>query len=122
VSRSTPEWIGKTDDTATPPRVKARIYLGAAGHCKFCTRFVDGSALVAEYDHVIPLILGGQNRETNLQLLCSECHAVKTKRDVKIKAKVARVQKRHLGIKKPRTMTSWRRFDGTVVHAARTRS
>jgi len=119
--RSVPEWIGRTDDSATPPRVKARIYLDAEGRCKCCTRFIDGSALVAEYDHIIPLILGGANRETNLQLLCSECHAAKTKRDVKIKAKVARVRKRNLGIKKPSKFPGsrdgrWKKkMDGSVV-------
>lgn len=119
--RSVPEWIGKTDNTAAPPRVKVRIYLDAEGHCKCCTRFIDGSALVAEYDHAIPLILGGANRETNLQLLCSECHAAKTKRDVKIKAKVARVQKKHIGIRKPSRFPGSRdsrfkkKIDGSVV-------
>jgi hypothetical protein len=40
---------------------------------------------------------------------------------VKIKAKVARVRKRHIGLKKPRTMTRWRRFDGSVREAGRER-
>jgi 5-methylcytosine-specific restriction protein A len=121
MSREVPEWIGKTDDTATPPRVKARLYLDAEGKCKHCTRFIDGSKLVAEHDHVIPLILGGRNRESNLQLLCSGCHSAKTKLDVKIKAKVARVRKRHIGIKKPRTIRSWRKFNGEIVTAGRDR-
>jgi 5-methylcytosine-specific restriction endonuclease McrA len=121
MTREVPEWIGRTDNTAPPPRVKARIYLLAEGHCKHCTRFIDGSALTAEYDHVIPIILGGENRETNLQLLCEPCHAAKTKIDVKLKSKVARVRKAHLGIKKPRAIRSWRRFDGSIVHAARER-
>lgn len=119
--RSIPEWIGRNDDAAAPPRVKARIYLDAEGRCKCCTRFIDGSALVAEYDHAIPLILGGKNRETNLQLLCSECHSAKTKRDVKIKAKVARVRKIHIGIRKPSRFpgsrnSRWKKkIDGSVV-------
>ena len=121
MSRTTQEWIGKTDDTSPPPRVKARIYLDAEGHCKHCTRFIDGSALVAQYDHAIPLILGGANKESNLQLLCTECHSGKTKLDVKLKAKVARVRKRHIGLKKPRTMTRWRKFNGDPVYAERER-
>lgn len=121
MTRSLPEWIGKTDNTATPPRVKVRIYLECEGRCKKCTRFIDGAALVAEYDHVVPIILGGENRETNLQLLCNECHSAKTKLDVKLKAKVSRVRKRHLGIKKPRTIRAWRKFNGEVVYASRDR-
>lgn len=44
-----------------------------------------------------------------------------TKRDIKIKAKVARIRKRNLGIRKPRTIRTWRRFDGTPVYASRER-
>ena len=82
--------------------------------------------LRAEFDHMIPLILGGEHRESNLTLLCHECHAAKTKLDVKLKAKVARVRQRNLGIKKrkgrplPGTKASgWRkRMDGTVERRA----
>ena len=121
MSRKVEEWKGRSDDTAVPPRVKARIYLAAEGRCKNCTRFIDGSALAGEYDHVIPLILGGENKESNLQLLCSECHANKSRLDVKLKAKVARVRKRHLGIRKPSRFACSRdskfkkRIDGSVV-------
>ena len=99
MSRSTDEWRGKTDDTAIPPRVKERIARAACDHCVKCDRKV-GEKLRPEFDHVTPLILGGQNRESNIQLLCHECHGAKTKLDVKLKAKVARVRtKLSLGIK-----------------------
>lgn len=98
MSRALPEWIGHTPDTAIPDRVKLRVHDRAEGKCKKC----DQPARPAEYDHAIPLIIGGENRETNLQLLCVPCHKAKTALDVKIKAKVARVRKRHLGITKPR--------------------
>ena len=75
----------------------------------------------AEFDHVVPLILGGCHAEDNLQLLCSECHASKTKLDVKLKAKVARIRKKNLGIKKRSGFKGWRRMDGTVVYAERNR-
>lgn len=117
MSRELPEWIGRTDDSAIPDRVKLRVYHKAKGHCAACgLHWLNG-----QYDHVIPIILGGANRESNLQFLCVPCHAGKTKLDVKLKAKVARVRKRHLGIKKPRTIRSWRRFDGSIVHAERER-
>lgn len=98
--RSVPEWIAKRDDDAIPPRVRERIAARADDCCQSCRRSIR-PPLRAEYDHVVPLILGGQHRETNLQLLCHECHGLKTKRDVKIKAKVARIRKRNLGIRKP---------------------
>jgi 5-methylcytosine-specific restriction protein A len=34
---------------------------------------------------------------------------------------VYRKRAKHLGVKKPRTIRSWRRFDGTIVHADRER-
>lgn len=115
--RSVPEWIGRNDDAKIPDRVKVRIYHKAKGVCAVCTVV----SLSGQYDHIIPLILGGEHRETNLQWICIPCHKAKTALDVKLKAKVARVQKRHLGIKKPSKFagsrdSKWKkRIDGTVV-------
>lgn len=118
--RTVPEWVGKTDDTAAPASVKDRLMRAAGDCCVRCSRKV-GGRLRPEFDHITPLILGGQNREGNLQLLCSECHGAKTKLDVKLKAKVARVRKKTFGIKKPRTITRWRKMNGDIVIAGRDR-
>lgn len=115
--RSVPEWIGRTDDVKIPDRVRIRVYHKAKGKCAVCTL----TTLSGQYDHIIPLVLGGEHRETNLQWICVPCHKAKTVLDVKLKAKVARVRKRHIGIKKPRSIRSWRRFDGSIVHAGRDR-
>ncbi len=122
MSRSTDEWIGKHDDAAIPLRVKERVARASGDLCVKCDRKV-GEKLRPEFDHVTPLILGGQNRESNIQLLCHECHGAKTRLDVKLKAKVARVRtKLSLGIKtaKGRPMPGSKasglrkRMDGTV--------
>jgi 5-methylcytosine-specific restriction endonuclease McrA len=55
-----------------------------------------------EFDHIIPLIAGGENRESNIQALCTICHGNKTAVDVREKSKVARIRVRHLGLKKPK--------------------
>lgn len=120
MSRSVPEWIGKNDDSAIPDRVMDRVAEKAERCCRKCGLATVGK-LRGQADHIIPLILGGAHREANLQWLCEPCHKAKTKLDVKLKAKVARVRKRHLGIKKPRTIRAWRKFDGTPVHAGRDR-
>jgi 5-methylcytosine-specific restriction protein A len=122
MSRSTEEWSGRTDNSAAPPRVRVRLYLDAKGKCKLCTRFIDGCKLTAQADHVIALINGGKNCESNMQLVCNECHKVKTKADVAEKSITARKRAKHLGIKKPRTMTRWRKFNGEIVSASRERS
>ena len=120
MARTTNEWIGRTDDEAIPPRVKVRIFQAFDGRCSHCTLLIVGKLRPA-YDHTIALINGGENRESNVSLLCMPCHALKTKADVAEKAKVARVRKRHIGLKKPRSIRSWRRFDGSIVHAPRER-
>lgn len=99
MSRSVAEWIGRTDNSAVPPRVKARLYMMANGKCQHCTRFIDGRKLTAEYDHITALINLGKNCETNLQLLCQECHLIKSGADVAIKSKDAKVRAKHIGIK-----------------------
>ena len=115
MSRSVPEWIGKTDDQAIPPRVRLRIFEKCQGKCVVCGNSIRGSLLPA-YDHIVSLVNGGENRENNLQLLCVPCHKAKTAQDVKEKATVARKRMRHIGIraKKKRKM-GYKRFDGTVV-------
>lgn len=120
MSRSVPEWCAKNDDAKIPPRVMERIARKADGRCIVCTRET-GPALPGECDHIVPLILGGAHRESNLQWLCVPCHAAKTKLDVKLKAKVARIRKKNLGIKKRSGFKGWRKMDGTVVYAERDR-
>lgn len=120
MSRTVSDWVARHDDQAIPARVKDRIALKAEGYCQHCRREIAGK-LRAEFDHAIPLIVGGKHCESNLQLLCHECHGAKTKLDVKLKAKVAKVRQRHLGIRKPSRFACSRdsrfkkKIDGSVV-------
>lgn len=120
MSRSTPEWVASDDNQAIPPRVKLRIFEAAGGRCAHCTLQIVGRLLPA-YDHTVALINGGQHAESNLQLLCVPCHAVKTGADVKEKSVVARVRKKHIGIRKPSRFPAarnsiWKKkMDGSVV-------
>ena len=115
MSRTVPEWIGKHDDQRIPPRVMDRVALRYKDTCITCLRRI-GGILRGEIDHITPLVLGGQHREANLRLLCHECHKAKTALDVKLKAKVARVRKKHLGIRKPSRFACSRdsRFKKTI--------
>lgn len=119
--RSLPEWIGKTPDDMPPPRVRARIFQAYGGRCHRTGRLIRaGDAW--DLDHVIALINGGENRESNLApILAGKVHKEKTAEDVKIKSKTARMRARHLGLKKPRTITRWKRFGGEIVFAGRER-
>ena len=120
MSRTVAEWIGRTDDEAIPLRVKVRVFERAGGRCPHCTLLIAGKLRPA-YDHAIALINGGENRESNLQLLCVPCHAKKTKADVAEKSTVARKRQKHLGIRKPSRFpgsrdSGWKRkMNGEVV-------
>jgi len=104
MTRRTPEWIGKTDETPVPPRVKARIVLVQDGICACgCGQKLGSAGEPIEFDHEVALINGGENRENNLRALRRPCHAVKTRADVAEKAKVARVRNKALGFRKPKS-------------------
>lgn len=119
--RAVPEWIGKTADSAIPPRVRLRVWDRCEGKCGECGRKIGvGEGWIVE--HLTALINGGANRETNLGVTCGWCKTNKDARDVAEKSKVARVRSRHLGVKQssrpmPGSKASgWKRkMDGTVV-------
>jgi len=118
--RSLPEWRGRTADTPVPPRVRRRVFDAYGGRCYLSGReILPGD--IWEIEHVVAVSLGGLNVESNLAPVLVEPHKEKTRRDVAIKAKIARQRNKHLGIKsKKRPMfgsraSGWRkRMDGTV--------
>jgi hypothetical protein len=57
---------------------KKKVASAQAWRCACCTGMLSH---VFEIDHVMPLFLGGNNAEENLQALCRECHGQKTALD-----------------------------------------
>lgn len=118
--RSTAEWVGKTDDSRPPAYVRLRVFNKYDGRC-----YLSGAIIRVgddwELEHILAICNGGENREGNMAPALVAPHKDKTKADRRIKAKNDRVRKKHIGIKKARTIKSWRRFDGSVVHAERER-
>jgi 5-methylcytosine-specific restriction enzyme A len=100
--------------------VKAQAAIRANGKCEECgTRLLTGGY---HYDHRIPDAMGGRPDEENCQVLCKSCHGLKTtKADVPQIAKAKRRERNHFGIKRPRSIRQWRRFNGTIVYASRER-
>jgi 5-methylcytosine-specific restriction enzyme A len=98
MARTVDEWIASNDNQAIPARVKVRVFDRAGGVCAVCTLKVKGKLLPA-YDHIQAFINGGEHRESNLQLLCVPCHAVKTGADLAEKSRVYRKRLKDLGIR-----------------------
>jgi len=101
--RSTEEWVGKTDDSAAPARVRVRLFNKYNGVCCCgCTRKITAGE-AWQLDHIVALVNGGQNREGNLWPLLVAHHKEKTAKDVEEKSLVYKKRKKYLGIKKKST-------------------
>lgn len=96
--------------------------LATFGHkCRMCRCEINGASGL-EWDHRIPLAIGGDDELDNLEPLCIRCHRLKTKGDQGTIAKARRQRQRNLGIKQakgrpiPGSKASGlrKRFDGTV--------
>src|ERR1035437_10895913 len=101
-------------------KIKTNAAIRANGHCEICTRkLLTGDF---HFDHEVPDALGGEATLENCRVLCRSCHGAKTaKTDIPTIAKAHRNYRSARSIKKARTITAWRKFDGTIVRAARER-
>lgn len=105
MSRAVALWIGKTDNTPVPPRVRLRVWDACEGRCHRCGRKIPvGDAWILE--HLIALINGGRNAEDNLCLTCSWCKPLKDAEDVAEKSKVAAVRASHILPRQPSRLRS----------------
>lgn len=120
--RTVAEWIGKTDDAPFPPRVRLRILERFDRRCASCGKPIrPGERWTC--DHIVALINGGENRESNGQSLCRACTPEKDAADVAVKSRTADMAKAAYGIKarKGRPMpgsraSGWKRkMDGTTI-------
>ncbi len=100
---------------------KAQAWDRCEGQCQKCTaRLITGAI---HFDHKIMAALNVKgsklviNSLANCQVLCTNCHAGKTRVDRKIIAKAHRLEERHFGMKRKKRALSRlkRKMDGTVV-------
>jgi 5-methylcytosine-specific restriction protein A len=102
--------------------MRTRIFDSTGGQCCLCKTKIDaerGAKWIVE--HLKPLWLGGADDETNMGPAHQACAIAKTVSEAPVKAKGDRIRASHLGIRKPRTIRSWRKFNGDIVTASRDR-
>lgn len=95
MSRSVDMWVGATDDTPAPPRVRLRVWERRKGLCHRCGRLIRAGEKWT-LEHLVAVILGGRNAEDNMGLTCSNCLAPKNAEDMAAKSKIADIRKKHL--------------------------
>ena len=100
---------------------RTRIFDARNGMCCICgTRcgIMYGKWII---EHIKPLWLGGADDESNMAPAHERCAIEKTVGEAPVKAKTDRQRANHLGIKKSRTITRWRLFNGQPVSVRRER-
>lgn len=95
MARTVSEWIGKGDDHRASGKVRQRIF-DKDKRCHLCGIEIQ-IGQKWDLDHVVALINGGENRESNLRPAHQKCHVQKTALDVSEKAKVAAIRQKHIG-------------------------
>lgn len=75
---------------------KAAILARYQHRCGICREaFADGAEI--DFDHEIPLEIGGKDDASNMQPVHRACHKVKTARDAKLIAKSRRIRAKMAG-------------------------
>lgn len=97
--RAWDEWIGKSGDTAIPPKVQARIVLLWGNVCYLTGARIPGKP---EFEHVVPLHAGGENREGNIRPVSKAAHKGKSSAEQTRKAKADRARVAAVATVKPK--------------------
>lgn len=130
-ARERPEWIGKKPESMPTIHVALRILERQGGRCACgCQKEIDLDRDQVDRDHIKPLRDGGENRESNLQLLLRDCHKPKTvaeniargeERRHKAKAFKSLKKRKPGGFQANRDGKFKKKMDGTVVPRERKR-
>ena len=80
---------------------RARLFKLFAGKCYLCDGAIDGTKEAWEIEHVIPIAMGGDDEDSNLQLAHAKCHKSKTATDIPQIARAKRREAKHTGARVP---------------------
>jgi 5-methylcytosine-specific restriction protein A len=91
-----------TDRMEFSPKTKIAAFERAKGRCEKCKKKIVPTNGPAQYDHIVPAAIGGDNSLANCQVLCKRpCHDLKThKTDVPEIGRTKRIIKKNAGVKR----------------------
>ncbi|MFU0503600.1 HNH endonuclease [Pseudaminobacter sp. NGMCC 1.201702] len=95
--RSIEEWVGSSPDAKVPDKVRDRVFFRAKGICHISGRKIVVPRDRWELEHVVPLSMGGEHRESNLRPALVEPHREKTNAEATGRAKADRIRRKHNG-------------------------
>lgn len=95
--RTVKEWRGRTDDAMPPQLASLRIWERCKGRCAHCGKKLMPGDNPAR-DHIVALADGGENVESNFQILCGPCHSAKTSVENSERATVRGLKASHIGL------------------------
>lgn len=95
--RDIEEWIGSSPNARVPDKVRDRVFFRAKGICH-----ISGAKIVVprdrwELEHVQPLSMGGEHRESNLAPALTAPHREKTAGEATSRAKADRMRRKANG-------------------------
>ena len=85
-------------------KTRDQAFARSGGRCEWCEAGVRCDAVLSsgnvEFDHVLPLALGGESTLVNCEALCKTHHSIKTSTgDIPRIRKADRQRRRHIGAK-----------------------
>jgi 5-methylcytosine-specific restriction protein A len=103
------------------PTRRARIFSAHDGKCHICGGQIDGTRERWDVEHIIPLEISRDDDDNNLAPAHVSCHKAKTKQDAADIAKCKRVERKHNGAHRARSIipgsrdSKWKRKIGGGV-------
>jgi 5-methylcytosine-specific restriction endonuclease McrA len=80
--------------------VRNAVFMRAGGQCEHCKKKLRRGSY--QFDHVVPISIGGPSTVANCEVLCRECHNDKTNKiDTPRAAKTKRQKAKHEGTFRP---------------------
>ncbi len=95
--RDIEEWIGSSPNAKVPDRIRDRVFFRAGGKCHISGRKIVVPRDRWQLEHVKPLSMGGEHRESNFAPALVDAHKEKTAAEAGNRAKADRIRRKANG-------------------------